>query len=327
MKLFNVLVIVCFMSAAGVSYGLDPNNFDPYQADFYFPFEGEDTGFDAEPWQNKGVTANGAIPTEWMEDRVGDDPSIPKITVTDVGVGVIGRAADSSHFVPNALARTHYWGSKGSTVRPMEEALLGSKSITVAFWYYRTTDSDEAGMPFYSSNLTVQDRTHWAKFAIGSWHNSPSNAFDARNRWLFCAVTVDTTKTTGNVKVYSGTLDEPVQLQAAYDEDNANYDTDWFMGIGYGGPDASYKDPFVGYVDEVRVFFSDDDTAALDFNNITKIYEASVLDSCQKVRDAGYTLAADFNGDCYITIDDIALMAADWLLCNDPEEVDCIQNW
>lgn len=49
--------------------------------------------------------------------------------------------------------------------------------------------------------------------------------------------------------------------------------------------------------------------------------------SCEDVWDQSYGLYADINYDCLINLEDFALVAADWLLCNTPGDSNCIENW
>ena len=37
--------------------------------------------------------------------------------------------------------------------------------------------------------------------------------------------------------------------------------------------------------------------------------------------------ANDLNRDCSVSLGDFALLAADWMSCNDPEDQDCVPNW
>jgi hypothetical protein len=41
----------------------------------------------------------------------------------------------------------------------------------------------------------------------------------------------------------------------------------------------------------------------------------------------GYYTKSDLNKDCYIDFNDFVLLSEQWLICNDPEDVLCIQNW
>jgi len=57
-------------------------------------------------------------------------------------------------------------------------------------------------------------------------------------------------------------------------------------------------------------------------------WEALPPATCPEVIAGGYKLAADLNDDCYVNLEDYAMVASLWLVCNDPEdEVNCTPNW
>ncbi|MFI4911961.1 MAG: hypothetical protein ACIAQZ_09880 [Sedimentisphaeraceae bacterium JB056] len=49
--------------------------------------------------------------------------------------------------------------------------------------------------------------------------------------------------------------------------------------------------------------------------------------SCQDVIDMGARLPGDLSGDCYVGLSDFAILAANWLDCNEPSDLDCMVNW
>jgi len=51
------------------------------------------------------------------------------------------------------------------------------------------------------------------------------------------------------------------------------------------------------------------------------------LSSCQEAIAGGYGLASDLDGDCYVTLADLAMQVGDWLLCVDPGKPDCERPW
>lgn len=51
------------------------------------------------------------------------------------------------------------------------------------------------------------------------------------------------------------------------------------------------------------------------------------LSSCQEAIAGGYGLASDLDGDCYVTLADLAMQVGDWLLCVDPGKPDCERSW
>ena len=46
-------------------------------------------------------------------------------------------------------------------------------------------------------------------------------------------------------------------------------------------------------------------------------------ETCQEVKDSGYTLSGDVNGDCHVDFKDFTAIAANWLKCNDPLDNTC----
>ncbi len=49
--------------------------------------------------------------------------------------------------------------------------------------------------------------------------------------------------------------------------------------------------------------------------------------NCERVRNDGLLLVGDINEDCHVDIYDFALIAFDWLKCNDPEDVTCVNPY
>ena len=52
-----------------------------------------------------------------------------------------------------------------------------------------------------------------------------------------------------------------------------------------------------------------------------------VITSCPEVMTAGYGLATDFDGDCYINWGDFGIFAGDWLRCVEPTDQNCERPW
>ncbi len=46
-------------------------------------------------------------------------------------------------------------------------------------------------------------------------------------------------------------------------------------------------------------------------------------ENCEDVIDGGFALAGDANNDCYVNMEDLAIMADEWVTCNDPENPEC----
>ncbi len=325
----KILIILCCAALSTAAFGLDPNDFRVSDAHIYLPFEGVDTGYDSEPWENKGTLVPGERPWPVLEYHRGDPNTIPLITVTGPDGGIVGQAADTSHFSLAQPGNVHWWGAKGTTTTPLEEAVVGTKSMTITLWWY-ATQWDLNNMVFYSPQAYILDKDHWSKINIaGQYENVAPSTYDARNQWTFCAITIDTTSTTDNIKYYGGSPTKPLTLYQTKSQNLLGlFSGDWWFGLGFGFPTGSINNPFIGYIDEVRIYLShEDDTGALTMDNIQKVFESVTIDTCEKVQQGGYTLPGDLNGDCSVDFEDFALAAIQWQDCNDPEDIDCVPNW
>jgi ligand-binding SRPBCC domain-containing protein len=64
----------------------------------------------------------------------------------------------------------------------------------------------------------------------------------------------------------------------------------------------------------------------LDDQTVMAIVDIGPTD-CDEVKQEGYQLPQDLNGDCYVDLADFALFASAYLSCNDPTDSDCTPNW
>ncbi|MHB9071214.1 MAG: right-handed parallel beta-helix repeat-containing protein [Sedimentisphaerales bacterium] len=62
-------------------------------------------------------------------------------------------------------------------------------------------------------------------------------------------------------------------------------------------------------------------------NNLVGSSQMSSPGNCSDVVAGGYRLIGDLDSNCQIDLRDIAILAADWLQCNDPQDVSCSANW
>ncbi len=62
-------------------------------------------------------------------------------------------------------------------------------------------------------------------------------------------------------------------------------------------------------------------------NNLADLVQLSPPANCNEVIQGGFRLAGDLNNNCRIDLSDIAILAADWLQCNNPLDIDCSANW
>jgi len=49
--------------------------------------------------------------------------------------------------------------------------------------------------------------------------------------------------------------------------------------------------------------------------------------TCQDLIDDGYRVPSDFNNNCYVNLEDLAVFVADWIRCNDPANEACEETW
>ncbi len=119
-----------------------------------------------------------------------------------------------------------------------------------------------------------------------------------------------------NVEVYISSTDEP-----------DNFD----MKVG----EATFVDNSAGSISEVRLdntysnkyykFVWTSTLSAIVPTQIAEIglsLEGAIFD-CGDVGAEGYIYAADINGDCYVNVADLEMLALNWLSCTDPTGDDC----
>ena len=49
--------------------------------------------------------------------------------------------------------------------------------------------------------------------------------------------------------------------------------------------------------------------------------------TCDEVKQQGYRLPQDLNGDCHVNLEDLGIFVSAWLRCNDPVDSSCSPNW
>jgi hypothetical protein len=311
----------------------DPNHFMVSSAKVYFDFEGlwyGDGELTSPCWKNKGTVSTGEGPS-MVNIAAGTEGPYPRVTDIPPQGGIKGQALDLSHASAGGSLNAYYWGGRGSSTTVLENALTASKSLTLTYWLYRIDTGDSTyESVFWTPELLVYDLDHWAKFYVQDYYSSGTLGHDARDKWLFCALSIDTTTDTDNIKIYTGTKDESVGLTKVYSASLAKLNDTWrgfYFTFGSVHP-SNGNQALKGYLDEVRIYASQrDNSAFLDFENIQKIYSADMMTDCQAVQDAGFGIESDLNGDCEVNFLDFVLLAENWLNCNNPHDVNCTRNW
>lgn len=99
---------------------------------------------------------------------------------------------------------------------------------------------------------------------------------------------------------------------------NGNLRASDIGSVNYGDVAAIIGNLLVGDIAEIQVYqgTDEDDHAAIQAALIDKY---ALLFSCA---DQGIYFQTDINEDCYVNLEDIAILAGDWLKCNDPANPD-----
>jgi len=88
------------------------------------------------------------------------------------------------------------------------------------------------------------------------------------------------------------------------------------QNFGYGG------NCFGGYIDEFAVY-----SGVLSADRVAAHYAAWQPKDCAEVMARGLTLPGDLNGDCQVDLEDFAILASQWHLCDMPGSAGCVSNW
>lgn len=319
LKCLWILVAVC--SATAMASVLD-------EAKVYFPFGGQDNGISSAPWQNRGTAGFGESPYE-----VGTAGShAPTIT----SAGVKGDAYDGSMMIPLTLENTYRWGEPNVPAPSdtlLEQGLIGMYSFTITFWI-RTEDTQDQGRIITTDNWQVNYRGDFLQLHfleqgsfVGSWINSSTDPrqYPSVDHWRFVAITYDGSTSPmdpNTLKFYTGTEYQQVILDKQYDRndsptnDYGQLDVDSQIGcrmaVGNAAPESDR--PFVGFIDEVRIWTSQTDDSA-------GVLTLEELETVRK-HDAGICpdgpIVGDINGDCAVDNQDWSSLAKNWLMDNTP---------
>ncbi|MBN2513024.1 MAG: LamG domain-containing protein [Sedimentisphaerales bacterium] len=92
-----------------------------------------------------------------------------------------------------------------------------------------------------------------------------------------------------------------------------------FSAINVEDPQVTFAEPGT-YIFRLTI---NDGVYGLE-GNIFKTVTIQVNEAdCAQVKADGLLMASDINEDCRVNLDDFALIALDWLKCNDPQDPDC----
>jgi hypothetical protein len=131
----------------------------------------------------------------------------------------------------------------------------------------------------------------------------------AVGEWHFIAVTHDGT----GITLYLDGLQDGLKVPMTGLESTAS--APLFIGKG---PDEFGDRHWTGDVDEIAIW-----NAALTPGNILSVYENGFPLPPPGCKEVGKFFPTDFNQDCYVNLEDFAVIAQDWLKCNDPQRPEC----
>lgn len=280
------------------------------EAKIYFPFEGQDAGIDGQCWKNQGVVGFNEGPTQ-----VGQSSETPTVTP----YGLKGQAYDASQLTYLGVTNAYMWGTSdpNQSDTEIESVLKNMHSFTVTLWIKADALYDQ-GRVVMCDQFGINARNDYIQFWLGeagSWQTSSLSpkAYPKVGHWRFVAVTYDGSDDPNQLRLYSGSENIPVFVDSIVQKDYGTLETTGDYGvpflIGNGGVEANR--PFVGYIDEIRIWSSQTDSSgALNINDLEAIRRYDTSECVGGVMDG------DINKDCFVDAADFAIFAQDWLSSN-----------
>lgn len=179
--------------------------------------------------------------------------------------------------------------------------------------------------PFYLASPDIFTTPSSASDESGNWIKSSGvSNYSTVGNWKFFAITYDgTTSGPDNIKFYCANKDVPVFLENLATSTQGQLLGD-FDGspliLGNSGPVEDGA--FIGLMDEIKIWTDNaDDSGVLTVGQIEEIrlQDLTIPKSCVAIQQMGMGLSSDINGDCEVDLEDFALLAYNWQMCNDPE--------
>ncbi len=241
---------------------------------------------------NLYITANSGVTGAVTVDNGGTLDVAREIIVGDEGVGSLN-IVDSSVSCYNMFVSDSEDG-EGALV------VSGNSSLDVDHWLVLDMDSEAASFTLSGSAATVH--LGGAKF----YGDSTTTFLMDGVMGVGSGIVVDTDiYITGNFTVAGNTVDGTYTLVTAPVITVNDSETDPLLTE----PLQTYEVVDFGTYQELQVTIQESPT------------------TCEAVIAAELALVGDVNSDCYVNLEDFALLTGNWLMCNDPEDVSCIPNW
>lgn len=218
-----------------------------------------------------------------------------------------------------------YWSQAGAgTITYADYNLPEMSTVTVAFWY------KSSGVAGWRNIFTGNGPNPFAAFDVGGTLQlygpddtmTPVSGALARNRWTHVAISYDPdgptniVNTQGALTVYLN--GEPVTLNS-WD----HWGGMWAASeVGFTiGEEGATAPSFVGCLDNFFIF-----DIPLTQRAVQSLMTTNIVpypDTCEEVKAYGFISTADLNGDCYVNLQDLAIIAGQWLECSSPNVMEC----
>jgi hypothetical protein len=136
------------------------------------------------------------------------------------------------------------------------------------------------------------------------------------DQWIHVVGVADATAPAPNMFLYvNGVL---IDSRTSVDNPPDNFNNDLLSGT-----EAAFNGWLDAQIDEIRIY-----SHVLTKLEIVSRYNAgpgtAAPGNCAQIWSRGYGMAMDLNHDCKIDFEDFAIMAANWMKCNDPADTACV---
>ncbi len=240
--------------------------------------------------------------------------------------GIRGKCFDLSHAVMGDSAGCLIYGVSGTEDTELETQLNGAKSITLCGWFNAVNEPLKAFSGFLgrTAQLMVRSYDNQSRLVLGinnNWTPLDSDVtFDEMDEWIFWAVTYDGTQSSSNVKWYKGDTNGNFSLLKVQSL-SAGCLADVHEPLAVGNLLTSGAYCFAGLMDEMRIFTSQsDDGGALSQSDLETIWDYDYDPSVYCGELAQPIPVGDFDKNCIVDFDDLAIFFMNWLLDNSPME-------
>lgn len=265
----------------------------------YWPFE-ETSGnitIDRSANTNDGILLGGTFETKAAADRLGNPGGA--LTFSSDSSFYVNCGNDPSLDLTNGLSITAWVKCPATALN--QWSTLVAKEVNSTYQGFYT---------LMVNNSTNRAVTSWV--ANGSSHGNLTGSPDgvAADEWHFIGMTCDADYLT---LYLDGVADgSPLAMGGTAPITTLNSSLILGTSLIYGGRG------FAGDVDEVAIW-----DGALTPGEMLYLYQDGIPEQPLRCSDLLSFEPADLNRDCYVNLEDFAVIARDWLKCNNPQDEAC----